>query len=87
MSEVTSSQNVSSSNNITGGVDYDSGPYNVTFPAGVTSALVNVPINNDNVMENVENFTVTIMTGHLPAGVSRGNPSSATVNIPDNDRK
>ena len=38
-------------------------------------------------MENVENFTVTIMTGHLPAGVTHGNPSSATVNILDNDRK
>ena len=88
VSEVTSSQNVNSSNNVTGGgVDYDSGPYSVTFTAGDTTASVNVSINDDNILENVEDFMVTIMTGPLPVGVTRGNPGSATVNILDNDRK
>ena len=88
VSEVTSSQNVNSSNNVIGGgVDYDSGPYTVTFTAGQTSASVSVPINDDNMLENVEDFMVTIMTGLLPDGVTRGDPGSATVNILDNDRK
>ena len=88
VSEVTSSQNVNSSNNVTGGgVDYDSGPYSVTIVAGDTSASVSVPINDDNILENVEDFMVTIMAGPLPDGVTRGNPGSATVNILDNDRK
>ena len=88
MSEVTSSQNVNSSNNVTGGgVDYDSGPYTVTFPTGQTRVPFDIPINDDIILENVENFMVTIMTSPLPDGVTRGNPDSATVNIMDNDRK
>ena len=88
MSEVTSSQNVNSSNNVTGrGVDYDSGPYTITFTAGNTSASINIPINDDNILEDDEDFMVTIMTGPLPDGVTHGNPGSATVNILDNDRK
>ena len=87
MSEVTSSQNVNSNNVTGGGVDYDSGPYTVTFTAGDTSASVSVPINDDSILENVEKFMVTIMTGPLPDGVTRGNPGRTTVNILDNDRK
>ena len=88
MSEVTSSQNVNSSNNVTGGgVDYDSGPYTVTFLAGVISASVSVPIKNDSILEDDEDFMVTIMTGPLPVGVTRGIPGRTTVNILDNDRK
>ena len=88
MSEVTSSQNVNSSNNVTGGgVDYDSGPYTVTFPAGVTSVPFDVGINNDNIYEGNEDFGLTIIRNTLPAGVRRGNPDSATVTIVDNDRK
>jgi len=88
VSETTSSQNVNSSNIVTGGgVDYDSGPYSVTFTAGVTSATFEVPINDDNIFENAENFTVTIVMAGLPTGVTRGDPASATVNIVDNDRE
>ena len=88
MSEVTSSQNVSSSNNITdGGVDYDSGIYTVTIPAGQTSVPFDVPINDDDIVEGNEDFTVTIVQSSLPDGVTRGNPGSATVNIVDDDCK
>ena len=88
MSEITSSQNINSSNNVTGGgVDYDSGPYSVTFTAGQTSATINIPINDDNILENTENFAVTIVMGELPTDVTRGDPGSATVNIIDNDRE
>ena len=88
MSEVTSSQNVNSSNNVTGGgVDYDSGPYTVKFTAGVTSVPFNVGINNDNIYEGNEDFGLTIIRNTLPDGVTRRNPNNARVTIVDNDRK
>ena len=86
MSKVTSSQNVNSSNNITGGgVDYDSGLYTVTFTAGMTMASFNVPINDDDIMENDEDFTLTIRSGTLPNRVTRLSPSQSTVTIVDDD--
>ena len=85
MGEVTSSQNVNSSNNVTGrGVDYNSGPYTVTFTAGATSALFNVPINNDNIFESSEYFSLTIIPQSLPTGVNYATPSQATVIITEN---
>ena len=88
MSEVTSSQNVNSSNNVTdGGVDYDSGIYNVVIPAGETSVPFDVPINNDNFNEGNEDFDLTIIRNTLPAGVTRGDPDSATVTIVDDEGK
>ena len=82
MSEVTSSQNV---NSITGGVDYDSGPYTVTFPAGETSVSFDVPITNDNILEGDETFTVAVDPSSLPNDVEVGDPSSATVTIVNDD--
>ena len=88
MSEVTPSQNVNSRNNVTGGgVDYNSGIYNIIIPAGETSVPFDIGINNDNILEDDENFDLTIVRKTLPDGVSRGNPNSATVTIVDNDRK
>ena len=88
MSEVTSSQNVSISNNVTGGgVDYDSGPYTVTFTAGQTSTSFNVSINDDNILENTEMFTLDINPSTLPNRVTVGNPGEATVTIMDTDSK
>ncbi|XP_065884189.1 uncharacterized protein [Dysidea avara] len=68
-----------------GGVDYDSGPYTVTFPAGVTRVPFDIPINNDSILENDEDFTVTINPSSLPADITRGDPGSATVTIVDDD--
>ena len=88
MSEVTSSQNVNSSNNVTGGgVDYDSGIYNVVIPAGQTSVPFDVPINDDDILEGNEDFDLTIIRNTLPDGVTRGNPASATVTIVDDEGK
>ena len=91
MSEVTSSLNVNSSNNVTGGgVDYNSGPYSVTFPTGDTIVpfkvpiTFDVPINDDNILENTEMFTLTIDPS-LPSRVTVGNPDRSTVTILDND--
>ena len=86
MSDVTSPQNVNSSNNITGrGVDYDSGPYAVTFPAGVTSVPFDVPINNDNILESNEQFQLRIVPKSLPDRVTVSSPSQTIVSIIDND--
>ena len=67
-------------------MDYTSGPYSVTFLAGVTSVPFNISINDDNILEENENLTFTINSS-LPTGVMVGSPDQATVTIVDNDRK
>ena len=68
-------------------MDYGSGPYTVTFPAGTTSVPFDVPINNDDILEGNEDFTLTIDPASVPTGGSVGSPDQATVTIVDNDRK
>ena len=68
-------------------MDYTSGPYTVTFPAGSTTATFNVPINDDNILEGDEDFMLTINSFSLPNGVTRDTPGEATVTIVDNDGK
>ena len=67
-------------------MDYTSGPYTVTFPAGQTTATFNVPITGDNISEENENFMLTI-NQTLPDGVTRSTPGEATVIIVDEERK
>lgn len=68
-----------------GGVDYVSGPYMVTFFAGVTSTSFNITINDDTISEGNESFTLTIDPTSLPDGVTLFNPSSTIVTIVDDD--
>ena len=68
-------------------MDYTSGPYTVTFPAGQTIATFNIPITDDMMLEEDENFMLAIDETSLPDGVTRGTPGEATVNIVDDDRK
>ena len=74
-------------NNATGGLDYDSGPYAITFTAGVTSIPFDVPINDDNILEQNEEFTLTILQDILPDGVTRGSADQTIVTIVDDDGK
>ena len=67
-------------------MDYTSGSYSVTFPAGVMSVPFSISINDDNIFENNENFILTINPS-LPTGVMVDNPGQATVTIVDNDCK
>ena len=67
-------------------MDYTSGPYSVTVPAGMTSVSFNISINYDNIFEDNENLILTINSS-LPTGVMVGNPGQATVTIVDNDCK
>jgi len=68
-------------------VDYNSGPYPVTFPAGETSVTFDVPITDDSILESNENFMITIDQSSLPTGVIRGDSDEATVTIVDNNGK
>ena len=68
-------------------MDYTSGPYTVTFPAGQTTATFDVPINDDNILEDNENFILTINPSSLPSDVTVGSPGQATVTIGDDDGK
>ena len=70
-----------------GGIDYDSGPYSITFPAGQTRTVFTVPLANDNSFESNENFVLTINSSSLLSRITPGNPHQATVTIVDNDRK
>ena len=70
-----------------GGVDYISGPYTVTFHAGVTTALCNISITDDNLFENNEDIQIKINSSSLPDRVSVSNSGQATITIVDNDGK
>jgi len=87
VSEVTIIANVNGSNNITGGgVDYDSGPYVVIFPAGETSVPFVVAINDDNIVEINETFNLTIVSSSSNK-VTLGSSVQTTVTIFDRDCK
>ena len=85
MSEVISSQNVNSSNNVTGGVDYAAGPYTVTFPAGATRVSFDVPITDDDILEVNEDFNLIIVLNSLPDGVTRHGTVQTMVTIIDDE--
>ena len=68
-------------------MDYTSGPYTVTFPAGQTTATFDVPINDDDILEGSEDFILTIDGTSLPTSVTHGSPGEATVTTVDDDRK
>ena len=70
-----------------GGVDYDSGPYRITIPAGQLSVHFNITINDDNILEGDENFSLTINATSLPSYVTVTDPYHTTVTILDNDGK
>jgi len=71
-----------------GGIDYDSGPYTVTFYAGQTIVLFNVFIIDDSILEKNEMFILNIDIASLPKRVIVDSPREATViTIVDDDGK
>ena len=70
-----------------GDVDYSSGTYSVTFYAGMTSASLNISLINDDVLENNENFFLTINEDSLPTSITAGTTDQTIVNIVDDDCK
>ena len=68
-----------------GGVDYNSGPYTVTFPIRSANASFDITIIDDNVFEFDEMFSISITSitnGHIV-----GTPAVATVTIIDTTSK
>ena len=64
------------------GEDYDIGPYNITFPAGMTIVSLSIPIIDDNILEGNENFTLMI-----DPTIVGDNYNETTVVILDDDCK
>ena len=71
----------------TGGDDYTSGGYEVTFPAGSSTAQLTIDITDDDIAELTESFTAHLSVSQSVSdlGVSVGSDDTATVNIEDND--
>ena len=69
-----------------GGVDYQSGPYSVMIPTGLMSALLNIPITDDNILERNESFDLCI-SRLMPPSQVMDDASKATVTIVDDDGK
>ena len=70
----------------TAGEDFPAGPWNVTFPAGKTTAKLTVPTTEDGVPEDMERFHLSIDPDKLPAAVVPGVPSRMSIRIRDDDR-
>jgi len=66
-----------------GNVDYNSGPYTITFPAGITSVSFDIAIIDDNIREEHEYFNLIIAT--VQERIHFGEYSNATIFIKDND--
>ncbi|MBU0664932.1 MAG: hypothetical protein KJ990_10360 [Proteobacteria bacterium] len=66
------------------GSDYTILAGNVTVPAGLTTATIDVTVIGDSVVEASETLIVTL-TGTDDAAITVGAPSAATVTITDND--
>ena len=63
---------------IGGGIDYDSGPYNVTFLPGNTIATFDIPVVYDKIEEDNENFTLSI-SSQLPPLILHDDVTQAIV--------
>ena len=66
----------------TGGVDFDSGPYIVIFPAEMTNISLNISITDDTSLEMNETFIVSINSSNDALPVD---PDEALVTIVDDD--
>jgi len=69
-----------------GGVDY--GPINcnpLVFSGTDSLECCNIPINDDNLVETTESFTVSLSTTASASDATLINPVQATVSITDND--
>ena len=69
------------------GIDYTSGPYSCQFNAGEVRTSFIISINNDNIPEGNEMFTLTIDTSSLHSNVTVGGPNQIRATIVDDDGK
>ena len=71
---------------IGGGIDYDSGPYNVTFPPGNTVVTFDIPVIYDKIKEDNENFTLSV-SPQLPPLISHDDVIEAIIILRNIDCK
>ena len=57
----------------------------MTFLAGMTSVSLNISIIDDDILENNENFYLSIDEGSLPTSIIAGSTDQTIVNILDDD--
>ena len=69
----------------TGYEDYIPGPHNVTFIPGKISSAFRVPILDDDILEENENFYLHIDQASLPMSVSFDGNNQARVTIVNDD--
>ena len=68
-------------------MDYSSIPITATFPAGVNSTTINVPVTKDVIVEETETFDLNFTIPSSLKRVMMGNISRALGNIIDNTSK
>ena len=70
-------------------MDYDSGPYTITFAVGVTAVSFSISITDDSIVEGNEKFYLTIDPSSLrdDTNVDVGSIFQATVIIEEDDCK
>ena len=68
--------------------DFTLGPYEVTFPAGQTSQVLNIPITDDELLEaDTNDFDVLIVNFTSNCSIRSRSPSEVLVQILDEDSK
>ena len=70
---------------LTGGADYETGPYTVSFTAGELYATLIVSTIDDNTTELSEYFSATITSTDQPSAAEIGSPNMTFITIEDND--
>ncbi len=70
---------------LTGGVDYETGSYTVSFTAGQMYATLMVSTMDDNTTELSEYFMVVINSTDQPSAAEIGSPNKTVITIEDND--
>ena len=67
------------------GDDFESGPFNITIPAGESQVSFNISIIDDDVFEGNESFSVTIDPSSLPSRIILFSTCLLNVTIVDDD--
>jgi len=67
--------------------DYPYGVFSVTFSADTVIQFLNITISDDDVLEEDETFSLTIVSNSNPDNVTNSSPENASVTIVDNDCK
>ena len=69
-------------------MDYDSNPINATFTAGSTSAMADIPVTMDGIVEGPETFDLNFtIPSSLQGQIMPGVFPTAVANITDNSSK